>query len=271
LEDDEAFSVIGFSFGGLVGLFACEVAVVYADDFCRACEVEIDEIRGVGDEDSVCVYNDDLDVTQILSVGPDGIAIGYEEDSCGLAGCLQLLDAEDAARAFGYGFDDSGLIRDFPSYHPVFEVREVLCAMGFVVYEQLDSLAVRESDYLDVFGFEVREGPVRYHFGPVPVALCWGRHIEGIVHDGDVDHWLVGPEAFVEIGDWFSEAAGVYQAAVPAVEGPASDCFAEVVDSSPVESADDEVVVQGVEPWVYGVEGLVGVAFAAVVDVAFGA
>lgn len=76
LDERQCPAVEGLARYAPVGLGAGDVTVVEAHDLPGAGEGKLDRIRSVGDEIALGVDDSDLEVSEVLSVGLDGLAVG---------------------------------------------------------------------------------------------------------------------------------------------------------------------------------------------------
>lgn len=91
--------------------------------------------------------------------------------------------------------------------------------------------------------------------------------VDRVVQHGDTYHRLVGPDALVKVRDGPAEAAGVEQAAIPAMKRPSGHRLAQIIDARPDERADVVVLLEYLQVGVDRVEVVEGISLAAVVGV----
>ncbi len=86
LDDGEHLAAERLAVVGLIGVVIRRAAVVDADQFAGALDVEGDAVGGIGDDIAVGVGHVDLDVRQVLAVRGDRLAVGIGFKLRGLAG-----------------------------------------------------------------------------------------------------------------------------------------------------------------------------------------
>ncbi len=98
-------------------------AVVDADQFAGALDVEGDAVGGIGDDMAVGVGHVDLDVRQVLAVRGDRLAVGIGFKLRGLAGGGHRRVALGGPSGISLLFSSYASAEMVPSAHGTFQVR----------------------------------------------------------------------------------------------------------------------------------------------------